>query len=147
MDEFPREHTEGVWLFNRGRYYEAHERWEEFWLKEPPGQRRLFIQMLIHAAVCLHHWARGNRRGLVLQWRQFDRKAETFPRGIYWGVNVALLRGDLSALVEPIAAVEDPELPSFDRYPLPQLVLSGLEPTPVAGPPRLRHCALDGNDV
>lgn len=138
MPEFPREHTEGVWLFNHGRYYEAHERWETLWLKEPAGPQRIFYQMLIHAAVCLHHWARGNRMGLVLQWRQFDRKARTFQRGIHWGVNVSLLRSDLSAMVEPIAAAEDQELPSFDRYPLPELVLSGLEPISVTEPPR-RH--------
>ena len=136
MTGFPREHTEGVWLFDHGRYCEAHERWERLWLKEPPGPKRDFYQMLIHAAVCLHHWARGNRNGLVLQWRQFDRKAAAFARGIHWGVQVAVLRNDLSALVEPIASLDDAELPPFERYPPPQLVLSGLDPTPVPGPPR-----------
>jgi uncharacterized protein len=142
MTEFPREHSESVWLFNRGRYYEAHERWEKLWLKEPQGQQRVFYQMLIHASVCLYHWARGNRSGLVLQWRQFDRKAAGFARGIHWGINVVLLRDDMSVLVEPIAAATDLELPSFDRYPLPQFVLSGLEPTPVTEPPRQRHCRI-----
>lgn len=134
MDGFPREHTAGVWLFDRGRYSEAHEHWERLWLKEPQSPKRIFYQMLIHAAVCLHHWARGNRNGLVLQWRQFDRKAVTFDRGFHWGVHVSLLRSDLSLLVEPIAAAEDAELPSFERYPPPQLVLSGLKPLPVPGP-------------
>jgi len=83
MDLFPREHSEAAWLFNCGRYFDAHERWESLWLKESPGPRRIFYQMLIHAAVCLHHWARANRMGLVLQWRQFDRKAETFSGGAH----------------------------------------------------------------
>jgi hypothetical protein len=135
MPGYPREHTEGIWLFNHSRYAEAHERWERLWLKEPAGPLRVYYQMLIHAAVCLHHWARGSRTGLVLQWRHFDRKAATFPRGIHWGINVFLLRSDLSSLVEPIANVEDQELPSFDRYPPPELVISGLEPTPVTDPP------------
>jgi hypothetical protein len=140
MPEFPRAHTEAVWLFNHGWYYGAHERWESLWLKEPVGPKRVFYQMLIHAAVCLHHWARGNRMGLVLQWRQFDQKAEAFPRGIHWGINVSLLRSDLSVMVEPIVSVDNLELPSFNRYPLPELVLVGLEPMPVDEPPRQRHC-------
>jgi hypothetical protein len=104
-----------------------------------PGPQRIFYQTLIHAAVCLHHWARGSRSGLTLQWRQFDRKAESFSRGFHWGVNVAVLRNDLSALVEPLVLAEDLELPSFERYPSPQLVFNGLTPTPVAEPPRRRH--------
>jgi hypothetical protein len=111
-------------------------------LKEPPGQRRIFYQMLIHAAVCLHHWARGSRTGLMLQWRQFDRKAAGFPRGIHWGVNVMLLRDDLSALLGPIEAAGDLSLPAFDCCLPPQLVLSGLDPTPVTEPPTQKHCRM-----
>lgn len=143
MDVFPLEHTRAAWLFNHARYFEAHEQWEKLWLKEPPGARKTYYQMLIHAAVSLHHWARGNRKGLALQFRHFNQKAEAFRHGIHWGIDVSLLQMDMCAMLEPFAAAEDIPLPPFDRYPLVQLILYGLEPTPVNEPPRHKHCKIE----
>ncbi len=39
--------AEGVALFNAGRFFEAHEAWEEVWLPEPRGPRRDLLQGLI----------------------------------------------------------------------------------------------------
>jgi predicted metal-dependent hydrolase len=58
----PREYVEGIEHFNAGRYFEAHEIWEEIWLRSA-GDTKLFYQMLIQAAVGLHHYERGNARG------------------------------------------------------------------------------------
>jgi predicted metal-dependent hydrolase len=59
---YPREYLEGIEHFNARRYFEAHEIWEEIWLRSE-GDARLFYQMLIQAAVGLHHYERGNARG------------------------------------------------------------------------------------
>ena len=59
---YPREYLEGIVHFNAGRYYDAHEVWEEIWLRSS-GDEKLFLQMLIQAAVSLHHYERGNLRG------------------------------------------------------------------------------------
>ena len=59
---YPSEYLEGIRYFNTGRYFEAHEAWEEIWMRSS-GDSRLFFQMLIQAAVCLHHYERGNPRG------------------------------------------------------------------------------------
>ena len=59
---YPREYIEGIEHFNARRYFEAHEVWEEIWLRSA-GEAKLFYQMLIQAAVGLHHYERGNARG------------------------------------------------------------------------------------
>jgi len=50
-------------LFNRGRFFDAHEAWERLWLRAH-GPRRLFLQGLIQiAAGCHKAYERGDRRG------------------------------------------------------------------------------------
>lgn len=59
---YPVQYVEGIENFNAGRYFDAHEVWEEVWLRST-GEMKLFYQMLIQAAVALHHYERGNARG------------------------------------------------------------------------------------
>ena len=53
---------EGIELFNRGRFFECHEVWEEVWL-EFSGNRKKFLQGLIQLTVAFHHLQNGNRVG------------------------------------------------------------------------------------
>lgn len=46
---------EGLDLFNRGAFYEAHEVWEDVWRSTTPEPRDLF-QGLIQAAAALHQF-------------------------------------------------------------------------------------------
>jgi pSer/pThr/pTyr-binding forkhead associated (FHA) protein len=59
---YPREYIEGITHFNARRYFEAHESWEEIWLRSS-GEAKIFYQMLIQAAVGLHHYEKANFRG------------------------------------------------------------------------------------
>jgi uncharacterized protein len=59
---YPSQYIEGIEHFNAGRYFDAHEVWEEIWLRSS-GDTKMFYQMLIQAAVGLHHYERGNVRG------------------------------------------------------------------------------------
>ena len=59
---YPGEYLEGIRHFNAGRYFEAHETWEEIWVRSS-DDKRLFYQMLIQAAVALHHYDKDNRAG------------------------------------------------------------------------------------
>lgn len=52
----------GIELFNQGKFWHAHEAWEELWLVAEPGMRR-FLQGLIQLAAAWHHVGRGNLRG------------------------------------------------------------------------------------
>jgi uncharacterized protein len=64
--------AEGVALFNAGRFYEAHEAWEEAWLREQ-GARRLLLQGLILVAAGWLKRDVGNARGA---WTLFSRALE-----------------------------------------------------------------------
>ena len=46
---------EGIDLFNRGAFYEAHEAWEDIWRSTTPEPRALF-QGLIQVAAALHQF-------------------------------------------------------------------------------------------
>jgi len=49
-------------LFNSGRYFEAHEAWEEAWLTER-GDARLLLQGLIQVAAGCHKAGEGRAEG------------------------------------------------------------------------------------
>lgn len=56
----------GVSLYNRGRYWEAHEALEVVWRRAVPPERDVW-QGLIQAAAAMLHRERGNRHGLLTQ--------------------------------------------------------------------------------
>src|SRR5438552_3190769 len=70
--------AEGINFFNAGRYFEAHERWEDLW-RSTEGPLRLFYQGLIQAAVGLHHLSRGNLNGARAQITKSVAKLEEYP--------------------------------------------------------------------
>jgi hypothetical protein len=61
MPSDPR-YLDGIALFNRGEYFDAHEVWEDLWRDCPAADRR-FYQSLIQAAVAIYHHERGNLTG------------------------------------------------------------------------------------
>lgn len=79
LRDYPREYLEGIEHFNAGRYFEAHEVWEEVWLRSE-GDTRLFYQMLIQAAVGLHHYERANSRGGRGMYRNVVDKLSRLPK-------------------------------------------------------------------
>ncbi len=66
MGEHTRDFGRGVELFNRGRYFEAHQEWDKLWLGEardtPP---KLFIQGLIMVAGAFAHMRKNEYPGAV----------------------------------------------------------------------------------
>jgi uncharacterized protein len=61
--------AEGVDLFNRGLYWEAHEAWEEAWMPDRRGPDSGFYKGLIQVAAGCLHYRRRNRRGALNKWR------------------------------------------------------------------------------
>jgi predicted metal-dependent hydrolase len=59
----------GVELFNSGRYWEAHEVWEEEWKPDRNGPDSGFYKGLIQIAAGCLHYTRRNRRGALNKWR------------------------------------------------------------------------------
>jgi uncharacterized protein len=68
---------EGITFFNTGRYYEAHEVWEDLW-RETEGPLKALYQGLIQAAVGLHHLNRDNLTGASSQIQKSIRHLSEF---------------------------------------------------------------------
>lgn len=88
----------GVQLFNAGRHFDAHEEWEGVWRECPPSDRR-FVQSLIHAAVALYQWGRGNPTAARTQLARGAAKAADYPP-VYLGVDAARLWADVAAALD-----------------------------------------------
>jgi hypothetical protein len=74
----------GRLLFNAGRYFEAHEAWEEAWLVET-GDLRLLLQGLIQLAAGCHKAGEGQAAGcarLIGAGLEKLGRVETLPPGI-----------------------------------------------------------------
>lgn len=69
----PHEILAGARLFNDGKFFEAHEAWEDHWGKGGPAEREATLG-LIKAAVALHHLEARNGAGFAWQ------AAEAIPR-------------------------------------------------------------------
>jgi uncharacterized protein len=59
---------QGADLFNAGRYWHAHEAWEEAWTPDRWGPDRGFWKGLIQVAAGCLHCERGNLRGTRSKW-------------------------------------------------------------------------------
>ena len=68
----------GINFFNKERYFEAHEAWEDLW-RLTTGPARLFYQGLIQTAVGLYHLNRGNTRGAREQLSKALSKLGEYP--------------------------------------------------------------------
>ena len=104
----------GVEHFNAQRFWEAHEAWEEQWLRSV-GDDRLFLQGLIQLAAAYHHVQRGTLRGGVRLFDAAARKLADFPAGHFRvdraeAVAAAALHRDRIADGKRIDAGEFPKL-------------------------------------
>ncbi len=85
--------SEGILLFNRGKFFEAHEALEALWLKVG-GDEKIFLHGLIQVAAAFHHYQRQNRAGfrslLEKGWGKLDRFGKSRD-----GLDLATLRRQL----------------------------------------------------
>src|SRR3990167_9189515 len=84
----------GIALFNEGKFYEAHEEWEQIWLKEK-GEDRLFYQGLIQLAGAFHHQQKGKMKEAQTALAKAILKLKNYPP-MHWGIDLAGLLADLS---------------------------------------------------
>ena len=89
--------TEGIELFNAGRFFDCHEVWEEVW-KRASGAEKLFYQGMIQAAVAILHAQRGNPRGARSTWDKARAKLEPLPPE-HMGIALGELRDAVAAFV------------------------------------------------
>ena len=84
---YPREYLNGIDCFNSRSYFDAHEVWEEIWLRST-GDTKLFYQMLIQAAVGMHHYERENYRGARGMHKNVTEKLKSLP-SIFMSLDLA----------------------------------------------------------
>lgn len=93
----PKEIQDGVRHFNAGRFFEAHEAWEEHWGRGPPEERAATLG-LIKAAVALHHLEAGNAAGFAWQAGEAVRNLRAHA-AIWPELALAALADELESLV------------------------------------------------
>ncbi|HKV41283.1 MAG TPA: DUF309 domain-containing protein [Blastocatellia bacterium] len=117
---YPRKYLEGIELFNARRYYDAHEVWEEIWLRAE-GQEKLFYQLLIQIAVALHHYERGNSLGVRGTYRRAAAKFSSLP-GTFMSVDLAGFDREVKEFFQETIEDDQPRLPDPSR-PRPRITL------------------------
>jgi uncharacterized protein len=95
----------GIAHFNEREFFEAHEVWEEIWLRAPVPEKR-FLQGLIQVAAALHHSQRGNSRGTKSLLAAGLAKLGGFPVS-YRGIDLKRLIADTEAWLEALAGTAD----------------------------------------
>lgn len=84
---------EGFDRFNRRKFFEAHESWEEIWLHAPRHEKP-FLQGIIQVAAAFHHYQRSNRAGCESLLSEGLRKLERYS-GSHGGIALASLRSSV----------------------------------------------------
>jgi hypothetical protein len=90
----------GLELARSGRYFEAHEAFEEAWRAAPSAERD-FFQGLVHVVVAWYQGGRGNTVGCGRQLEKARRRLAPFApahRGVDVGALLAQLDAEPNAL-------------------------------------------------
>ena len=88
------QYRDGVELFNRAEFFEAHEALEDVWRAAPLAEKK-FLQGLIQVAVALHHFGNGNMAGARSVLRRAFRNISLYPEG-FGGIDSASLLRSIS---------------------------------------------------
>jgi predicted metal-dependent hydrolase len=86
--------AQGLALVRSGRYFEAHEEFEQAWRAAEPAERD-FLQGLVHVAVAWYQAGRGRRVGCTRQLEKAERRLAPYAprhRGVDVGACLARLR-------------------------------------------------------
>jgi hypothetical protein len=110
--EKDRLYREGLEAFNSGRFFEAHELWEDLWRETPEPDKR-FLQGLIHVAAAFHHHSRANLLGTRRQLERGLRRLAGFPE-VYGGLEIESIR---AAAREWVAAIVSEAIPNSMKPP------------------------------
>src|ERR1700722_945594 len=110
----------GLGLFNQGRFFDAHEVWEDVWRDIPRDREtRRHMQGLVQMAVAFHHSNTGNAAGarsvLERSLRNLDGAESSFS-----SIDLARLRNDAELWLRYLENVSN-ELPP----PLLKILIRG----------------------
>jgi hypothetical protein len=98
---------QGRVAFNRGAYFEAHERWEEIWRGER-GAERLALQGLIQVAAGLHHLDQGRGRAAARLLAKGIEKLASGGPGVLPELRIQDLGREVERLLAQLDRVDGP---------------------------------------
>ena len=99
---------EGCNLFNDGKFWHAHEAWEDLWKSLKPLGKRVetdAVQGIIQIAALLYNYEREKIRGVVNMASKLLVRLSGVEHGI-WGVDVSKLRTSLIPFIRDAASDE-----------------------------------------
>ncbi len=105
------QYLEGLELFNREEFFDAHEVLEDVW-RAAPEEERKFLQGIIQVAVALYHHGNGNSVGARSVLRRAFRNLSRYPEG-FAGIHLASLLHSISDWQR--AMDEDTPVPPFPK--------------------------------
>ena len=98
--------AEGLRCYRNHEFFNAHEHWEDVWLKcEEP--EKTFLQALIQITAAFHHLQRSNPAGTASLLRSALRRLENFPAD-YGGVAVQGLRTSIRLWLDALNVESHP---------------------------------------
>jgi len=103
---------QGIMLFNRGEYWDAHEALEEAW-REEAGEVRYLYQGILQVGVAYLHIQRGNFNGALKLHKRAHRWLDPFPPQCR-GIDVARLKADLDAAITEVRRLGPIQLTNFN---------------------------------
>jgi predicted metal-dependent hydrolase len=103
---------EGLDLFNRRSYFEAHESLEAAWREDPTPIRDLYRGILQVAVVYLHI-ARGNFPGAIKVYQRSQKWLTPWPERCR-GIEVGQLRRDLETAILQVQKLGPERLAAFN---------------------------------
>ena len=111
---------DGLALARDGRYFEAHEAFEDAWRTAAPDERD-FFQGLVHAVVAWYQDGRGNLTGCTRQLEKGRRRLAPFAPA-HRGVDVAALLAQLESARPPgLPPLQLPEADRVEQVPEPRV--------------------------
>ena len=107
----------GIEEFNRQYFFEAHDTWEELWMKTT-GSHRLFYQGLIQTAVGFYHLGNENYKGACSQFGKALAKLEQYLP-VYHGIDTEHLVEQVRACFREAEQLKAGLLDKFDEAGIP----------------------------
>ncbi len=107
--------------FDHGRFWHAHEAWEDLWnslkARHAPQAEILLVQGLIQTAALLYNHQRRKVRGVTNQWAKLTPKLE--PWDVAWGFDIAQHVKNISVFFHDVdewqQTYENVRLPTIDK--------------------------------
>jgi len=103
---------EGLKLFNKKQFFEAHEELEDAW-RDEKGSIRYLYQGVLQAAVTYLHITRGNYEGAVKLYERCTKLLKDYPDTCR-GIQVGKLKADLNDVIQEVQRLGREKINEFD---------------------------------